>query len=95
LARHNHAKAVYARERIGRVTGCRIVHNAPVFNEFVVRLPIDAREAVERLGEIGIMPGIPLSRYFDGRDRDLLVCATEINPRAAVDRLADALGGLC
>ncbi len=94
LARHNHAKAVYARERIGGASGCRIVHDAPMFNEFVVRLPIDAQEAVDSLGQSGIMPGIPLSRYFEGRDRDLLVCATEINPRTAIDRLVDALGGL-
>jgi glycine dehydrogenase subunit 1 len=94
LALQNHAKAAYARERIGSAHGCRIPHEAPFFNEFVVRLPVRAEEAVRALGEKGILPGIPLSRYLKGRKRDLLVCATEVNPRAEIDRLAAELGGL-
>ncbi len=94
LARHNHAKAAYARGLLGAVPGCRLLHDAPVFNEFVLRLPFAAESAVEALGEKGIVPGIPLSRYFEGRERDLLVCVTEINPREAIDRLATELRGL-
>ncbi len=94
LARHNHAKAAYARERIASAKGCSVLHAAPVFNEFVVRLPIAAEAAVAALGERGILPGLPLSRYFPERDRDLLVTVTEVNPRAEIDRLAAELGRL-
>jgi glycine dehydrogenase subunit 1 len=67
---------------------------APFFNEFVVRLKGSAAEAVQRLAGKGILAGIPLSRYFRDRERDLLVCVTEMNPKAEIDRLADEIGRL-
>jgi glycine dehydrogenase subunit 1 len=94
LARQNHARAAYARERIGAAKGCALPHAAPFFNEFVVRLPIPAAQAVEALAAKGIAAGVPLARYFRERDRDLLVTVTEMNPRAEIDRLAAELGRL-
>jgi len=94
MARQSRAKAAYARERIGAARGCALPYAAPFFNEFVVRLPVPADEAVRRLGETGTVPGIPLSRYFPERTNDLLVCVTEMNPRTAIDRLADGLSRL-
>jgi glycine dehydrogenase subunit 1 len=94
LARQNHARAAYAAMRVGAVRGCSLPHAAPFFNEFVVRLPIPAADAVEALGARGIAAGVPLGRYLPGRERDLLVAVTETNPRAAIDRLADELGRL-
>ncbi|MFQ5878370.1 MAG: aminomethyl-transferring glycine dehydrogenase subunit GcvPA [Acidobacteriota bacterium] len=94
LAVHNHARAAYALERIASAGGCRIPYGAPIFNEFVVRLPVPARTAVRELAERGIVPGVPLSLYADGAERDLLVCVTEVNPRAEIDRLAEELGRL-
>jgi len=94
LAVHNHAKAAYAREALGSVRGCALPYAAPIFNEFTVRLPVPAAAAVERLADRGLVPGIPLSRYFEGMERDLLVCVTEMNARADIDRLADELGRL-
>ena len=94
VARQCHAKAAYARERIASSAGCLILHDAPMFNEFVVRLPVSAAAAVLELGKRGLVPGIPLARHFPDRDRDLLVAVTEVNPRAAIDRLAAELGRL-
>jgi glycine dehydrogenase subunit 1 len=94
LARHNHAKAAYARQRLQATPGLSFPEPAPFFNEFVVRLPLNASQAVARLAGEGILAGVPLKRYFEGRDRDLLVCVTEMNPKAEIDRLATALGRL-
>jgi glycine dehydrogenase subunit 1 len=94
LAIQNHAKAAYARERIGAQRGCRLPHAAPIFNEFVVELPVPAEAAVRALGGRGLIPGLPLSRYSPERERDLLVTVTEMNPRSEIDRLAVELGGL-
>src|SRR3989449_9349767 len=94
LAAHNHAKSAYARNRIAAAKGCSLPYTAPTFNEFTVRLPVPADKAVRTLLDRGMVPGIPLSRYFPGMDRDLLVCVTETNPRAEIDRLADELGRL-
>ena len=94
LAVHNHAKAAYARERIARAPGCRPRHAAPIFNEFVVELPVPAAEAVRALAGRGLLAGLPLSRYVPARTRDLLVTVTEVNPRSEIDRLAAELGRL-
>jgi len=94
LARQNHARAAYARERIAAAKACTLPHAAPFFNEFVVRLPIPAEQAVEALAAKGIAAGVPLARYLPERDRDLLVTVTEMNPRPAIDRLAAELGRL-
>ena len=94
LARHNHAKAAYARARLESVPGLQFPEPAPFFNEFVVRLKGQASEAVGRLAAKGILAGVPLSRYLPGRERDLLVCVTEMNPKGEIDRLADEIGRL-
>jgi len=93
LAVHNHAKAAYAQKRLAATRGLRLPHGAPIFNEFVVTLPVAAEAAVRALGERGLVPGIPLSRYLPERERDLLVCVTEVNPRSEIDRLAPSWGG--
>jgi glycine dehydrogenase subunit 1 len=92
MASQCHAKAAYAREAIGRARGCRLPYSAPVFNEFVVELPGPAEEAARRLLEKGIAAGLPLGRYDAARSRQLLVAVTEVNTRAAIDRLAAELG---
>ena len=94
IARQNHAKAAYAREKIAAVPGCLLPYDAPFFNEFVVRLPVPAVEAVRTLSGRGILAGVPLSRYLPGQENDLLVAVTEVNPRAEIDKLAAELGRL-
>ncbi|HYV85897.1 MAG TPA: aminomethyl-transferring glycine dehydrogenase subunit GcvPA [Patescibacteria group bacterium] len=94
LARQTHAKASYARATIGRAPGCALPYSAPIFNEFVVRLPVPAEKAIAALAAQGLAAGVPLSRYPGGAERDLLVAVTEVNTRPAIDRLAEALGRL-
>ncbi len=94
LAVQNHVKASYARERIAGTPGCRVSYAAPIFNEFVVELKGAAEAAVRTLAGRGLVPGIPLSRYFPERERELLVTVTEVNPRGEIDRLASELGRL-
>jgi glycine cleavage system pyridoxal-binding protein P len=59
-----------------------------------VRLPIPAEKAIAALAAQGLVAGVPLSRYAGGAPNDLLVAVTEVNTRAAIDALADALGRL-
>jgi glycine dehydrogenase subunit 1 len=94
MARHCHAKTAYARQAIARARGCRLPYAAPVFNEFVVELPVAAEGAVGTLAARDLVAGVPLSRYVPGRERDLLVCVTEVNTRDAIDLLAAGLGEL-
>jgi glycine cleavage system pyridoxal-binding protein P len=46
------------------------------------------------LASQGLVAGVPLSRYAGGAPNDLLVAVTEVNTRAAIDKLAEALGRL-
>ena len=53
-----------------------------------------AEDVVRRLHDKGILAGLPIGRYDAARSRQLLVTVTELNTRAAIDRLARELGGL-
>ena len=89
LARLNHATAVTAAERLAAIPGVQLV-NRGFFNEFTLRLPRPAAPVVEALAESGILAGIPVSRFYPGRDdlADLLlVAATETVTEDDIDRL--------
>jgi glycine dehydrogenase subunit 1 len=85
-------KAAYARRQIAALEGFSLPYPAPVFNEFVVRAPSDAAALLRRLAEgHNVTGGLALSRYFDGRPNDFLVCVTETNRRADIDALVEGL----
>jgi glycine dehydrogenase subunit 1 len=88
----------YAASRIASLPGFSAAEGvSDFFREFTVRLPAGktAEEAFEALGKKGIVPGLPLGRYFPGEENALLVCVTEMNSREDIDALAAALGELC
>jgi len=89
LAENNLSLAVYAQQRLGRA-GLRMPCSAPFFNEFPVEVP-DLAGALARARSEGIRPGIPLARFDSTRADQLLVCVTEMNERAQIDRLAEVL----
>ncbi|MGE3466896.1 MAG: aminomethyl-transferring glycine dehydrogenase subunit GcvPA [Pyrinomonadaceae bacterium] len=92
VAEQNAQKAAYAKQQIAALDGYEIAFSAPTFNEFVVRGPRPAGEILEKLRtENGIIGGIALSKYYEWRDTDFLVCVTETMSRANIDRFADAL----
>jgi glycine dehydrogenase subunit 1 len=92
VARQCAQKTAYAAKRISEVEGFSIPFTAPRFNEFVVRGPVPARELLSRLAsEKNITGGLALSRYFEDRPNDFLVCATELNSRAEIDALVEGL----
>jgi glycine cleavage system P protein (glycine dehydrogenase) subunit 1 len=92
LADLNRARAEYAKSTLSRIPGCRILHDGPTFNEFVLQLPRDAKPLHRALLRKGIVAGLPLADYFPERKRDLLLAFTEVNSKSQIDRLAEALG---
>ncbi|MDR2110475.1 MAG: aminomethyl-transferring glycine dehydrogenase subunit GcvPA [Spirochaetaceae bacterium] len=84
-------KSHYAAARLGALPGFSVPEK-PFFKEFTLTLPGRAGEASAKLREKGIVPGLPLSRYWPDRDRELLVCVTEKNSRRDIDELVTALG---
>ncbi len=85
-------KTGYAARRIAELEGFSLPFSAPRFNEFVVRGPFAARDLLARLAaERDINGGLALSRYFNDRPNDFLVCVTELNSRADIDGLVTGL----
>jgi glycine dehydrogenase subunit 1 len=87
LARLNHAIACNLADRLTAVPGVRLVNNS-FFNEFALRLPIPAADAVAALAEKGVLGGVAASRFYPER-RDLadllLVAATETVTEEDID----------
>ena len=85
----------YAARAIARLPGVRVNPQAPAkpfFKEFVVALPksVAAVNAILR-DDFGIVGGYDLGQALPGRERDMLVAVTEMNDRAAIDRLVAGL----
>jgi glycine dehydrogenase subunit 1 len=91
LAELNLSKAVYLRDKLTAIGGVEAPYSAPFFNEFVVRLPIKAAEAVAALEEKGIIAGLDLGQFNEIWENDLLVCATELTTAGAINRFAAEL----
>ena len=93
LAEINHARAVQTATRLAAIPGVRVVTGA-FFNEFLVELPVPARDAVHRLAEKAVLGGVSLGRLYPDRDdlaNGLLVTATETVDDADIDALVSAL----
>jgi glycine dehydrogenase subunit 1 len=85
-------KAHYTAKQFAKLDGFSFPFSAPFFNEFVVSAPMNATEVLARLaGERNITGGLALSRYYHDRPSDVLVCVTELNTRAQIDALIDAV----
>ncbi len=85
-------KAAYTAKRIGELEGFSIPFTGPRFNEFVVRAPVAAKQLLSSLAsESNITGGLALSRYYPDLPNDFLVSVTEMNSRAQIDALVEAL----
>jgi len=91
-AEHCVAKTEYARQQLGRCERLQIVHDGPVFKEFVVRdREGDVSELMQSAFNQGILAGVPLSPWFPELSDCFLVAVTEKRTRAEIDRLAEVL----
>lgn len=88
-------KSHYAAACIDGIAGVSVDRNPagrPFFKEFVVDLPRRVAEVnVTLREEHGIIGGFDLGRFFPGQDNRMLVAVTEMNTRAEIDRLVEAL----
>ncbi len=91
VARLCYAKAQYARRRFDSIPGVEVMKSSPTFNEFTVRLPLDAGDVAGRLIERGIAPGLPLGRFYPGMENYLLVAVTEKRTKYEIGLFAEAL----
>ncbi len=93
LARLNHAAACNLADRLTAVPGVRLVSDG-FFNEFSLRLPIPAANAVTALAEKGVLGGVAASRFYPQREDladVLLVAATELVTKEDIETYARVL----
>jgi glycine dehydrogenase subunit 1 len=86
------AKAQYLKTRLVESGAWELPYEAPTFNEFVVRSkkgPVKA--LLDTLSGEGILAGIEMARWDPAKERDLLICVTELHARADLDRLVASL----
>ena len=95
LARVNHANAVALAEMLEGVKGVKLMTSA-FFNEFTVKLPVNAAEAVEKMARKGVLAGVPVSRLLPGAGLDdlLIVANTEVNTDEDREAFIAALKGV-
>ncbi|MFC7536910.1 aminomethyl-transferring glycine dehydrogenase subunit GcvPA [Sphingomonas sp. GCM10030256] len=93
LAELNHARAVEVAGRMSAIPGVELV-NGGFFNEFTLKLPIEARPAVHAMVDKGVLGGVSLGRLYPGVGalrNGLVVAVTETVTDADVDALEAAL----
>ncbi|RST30512.1 aminomethyl-transferring glycine dehydrogenase subunit GcvPA [Sphingomonas ginkgonis] len=93
LAAINHARAVATAERLAAIPGVELVTPA-FFNEFTLKLPVEARPAVHAMVERQVLGGVSLGRLYPGEAalaNGLVVAVTEVVTDADIDALEAAL----
>jgi glycine dehydrogenase subunit 1 len=93
LAALNHAGACRTADRLAKVPGVEVVNDL-FFNEFTVRLPVEARPIVRQLADRGVLAGVSLGRLYPGveaLENGLVVAVTETVTAEDIEALATAL----
>jgi glycine dehydrogenase subunit 1 len=93
LASLNHARACEAADRLAAIPGVELVNDA-FFNEFTLKLPVEARPAVHAMVEKGVLGGVSLGRLYPGADalrNGLVLAVTETVTDEDIDALEAAL----
>lgn len=91
VAEQNVSKAQYALNRLTSIPGVTRAFTGPIFNEFVLNLPVDPHDFARRCKDQAIVPGVPMKWFYTGMENAMLFCVTEMNTREQIDRLVDEL----
>jgi len=91
LAAYNHARTESVKSRLAARPGLALPFAGATFNEFVVRLPGPADEAVARCDTAGLVPGLALGTHYPELADCLLVSVTERRTDAQIDTLVSTL----
>jgi len=97
LATLNHSLATNVADRLSKLAGVELVNDS-FFNEFTLKLPVEARPAVHAMVEKGVLGGISLGRLYPDQPQlanGLVVAVTETVTDEDVDALEAALKEVC
>lgn len=91
VAKRAYQNAHYLASELAQVPGFRVATDGEFFHEFVVETPRPASEVLGALQARGIMGGLDLASVDDSLTNFMLVCTTELNSQAGIDRMVSAL----
>ena len=97
LASLNHARACEAARRLKAIPGVEVVNDS-FFNEFALKLPVEARPAVHAMVEKGVLGGVSLGRLYPGEralENGLVVAVTETVSDEDLSAFEEALREVC
>jgi glycine dehydrogenase subunit 1 len=97
LASLNHARACDAADRLATIPGIELINDS-FFNEFTLRLPVEARPAVHSMAEKGVLGGVSLGRLYPGvgaLQNGLVVAVTETATDEDIGALEAGLKEVC
>jgi glycine dehydrogenase subunit 1 len=93
LASLNHARAGEVVDRLSAIPGVVLVNDS-FFNEFTLKLPVEARPAVHAMVERGVLGGVSLGRLYPGAEalrNGLVIAVTETVTDDDIDAFEAAL----
>lgn len=97
LASLNHARACEVADRLAALPGVELV-NENFFNEFTLKLPVEARPAVHAMVERSVLGGISLGRLYPSvqhLEHGLVVAVTETASDEDINALEAAIREVC
>jgi len=90
LSKLNYDKSEFAKRVLKEISGIDVL-NTPTFNEFTIRLPMDANEIVKKVIKKGFVPGLPLGKFFKDMKNYLLITVTEKRKKEEILKFAKEL----
>ena len=84
-------------DRLAAIPGVELVNDS-FFNEFTLKLPVEARPAVHAMVEKQVLGGVSLGRLYPGEAslaNGLVIAVTEVVSDADIDALEAALTEVC
>ena len=81
----NLARAWKLKEGLCAIDGVEAVSDAPIFNEFAIRLPINAEDFCVGMKNEGVLAGVAASKFEAGEGNILIVCATETKSETDIE----------
>ena len=94
VAERAYQNAHYLAQQLSHVPGYRVATDGEFFHEFVVETPVPARDVLSALQDAGIIGGLDLGTIDASLANHLLMCTTELNSRAGIDRLVSVLSAI-
>lgn len=91
VATASYQNAHYLADQLAGLEGYELAYEQPFFHEFTIQTPVAAADVNARLLDAGILGGLDLGQMDARWTNSLLLCATELNSKAGIDRLIEVL----